>query len=320
VEAVRLLQQDTMKLLRGGGPVVTVKEGVATLDLNQLAIQINDRLKTRGINLFPSGAPRRDLGQITIVSSSQLGAAQSIVKRLDRWRWLMPLLTVLCLGGAVAISPNRRRAILGIGIGFVVVAVITAVAFRVTRNTLVGSVSDPTAQTAVLDIWKIFLQRLWQQTAVILVVGFIIAVAAYLVGPARGASWVRKETEGVLANLRGHGLEEHTPSAIAGFVGPHKRLLEGLAVVLAFLVLLIWPQPTVAVVILIAVILLILVLLIELFGGFTLAARGAATAGETAMALPPGASPTPPAPPAATGELPAATPDDEATSPEKTEE
>ena len=67
--------------------------------------------------------------KLVLFDASWLGWAQEGVDLLQKLAWALPILMLLCFGGAVALSPNRRRTLLraGLGVGAAIAVLLTAI-------------------------------------------------------------------------------------------------------------------------------------------------------------------------------------------------
>ena len=88
------------------------------------------------------------------------------------------------------LARRRRRAVIAIGLGVMGVMVLLAMALLVARGLLVASVAEQAAgpAAAIFDTVVRFL-RIALRT--LFLVGFIVALGAFLVGPAQAAVRLR---------------------------------------------------------------------------------------------------------------------------------
>ncbi len=93
--------------------------------------------------------------------------------------------------------------------------------------------------------------------------GVVVAIAAWVTGPARSATSLR---EGVLKLVRGKGTSAGEPSAFGAWIAANQTVLRVLVLGVGLVVLVALSAPTPAQVIAIAVLVLIGILLIEFLG------------------------------------------------------
>jgi hypothetical protein len=148
-----------------------------------------------------------------------IGSVSGDLARLDeRVRLLAPLLLALSLGlaaGALAVSRDRRRTVVELGIGVGAAGVLLVVAYGVVRSLAVDQVEGLEARAAAGAVWDAFLGDL--RTAAWILAGsgaVIAAAAASLIRPVdireplrRAAGWLATEpSHPALRVLRGIGL------------------------------------------------------------------------------------------------------------------
>jgi hypothetical protein len=214
VQANRAAHKELLKVLSGGGPVVSTNSGVVTLNLHQLVSQIAATLgissqvasvqsklsgssgastkatvqKKLGITL-PSSS-----GQLVIMRSKQLKTAQDIVNAVKHLAIVLPVLAILLFALAVYLARGRRRRTLRTsGWCFVTIGVLLLLIRRVAGNAIVnGLVKVPSNKPAVHDVWNIATSLLFGIAVALIVYGIVVVVAAWLAGPTRPATALRK--------------------------------------------------------------------------------------------------------------------------------
>lgn len=123
-----------------------------------------------------------DFGQITLLKSDSLGAAQTVIRVFDAMMWVLPVIVVVLAALTIWLSHRRRTTIIVLGIGVVVALVITHVVVKRATEYLVDNLNAGTAKTLVQDVITSSLGPLTTLTIWVCVVGAIVAVAAWIVG------------------------------------------------------------------------------------------------------------------------------------------
>src|SRR5262249_56742749 len=142
-----------VQVLKGGGNRVSTQNGEVTLDLRTIVLQAADEI---GIGADVANKIPPDAGRIVVLRSDQLDTAQNVFELLKTLAWVLPLLTIAAYALAVWLAGERRRAIRGIGITFVVVGVLGLLAAKLTRNYVVDSlVAEKNDRTAANNAWDI---------------------------------------------------------------------------------------------------------------------------------------------------------------------
>ena len=123
-----------------------------------------------------------------ILRSNQLDTAQNSFQLLKTLAWMLPLLTLAAFGLAVWLARDRRRAVRGIGATLVVVGLVGLVAANLTRNYVVNAlVASRDDRAAANDAWNILTDLMRGSFRLMIVVGILFLLAAWLAGPGRRA-------------------------------------------------------------------------------------------------------------------------------------
>ena len=178
-----------VEVLEGGGDRISTDEGEVTLDLRAIIIEAAERI---GIGNQVVDRIPDDAGQIVVLRSDELDTAQNVFQLLKTLAWVLPLLTLAAFGLAVWLARDRRRAVRGIGFVLVAVGLIGLTAARLTKNYVVDAlVARRDDREAAGDAWDILTELMRGSFRLMVVVGLLFLVAAWLAGPNRRASTVR---------------------------------------------------------------------------------------------------------------------------------
>jgi hypothetical protein len=155
-------------------------------------------------------------------------------------------------------------AALGLAVSMVVLLALLAIL----RNIYLDEVVGPRLPSdAAGDIYNAIVQFVRQSAEVVFTVSVIVAAGAAVAGPSRIAVGMRRTVGGVLDGLKGTTQArgwDLGPAAI--WIGEHRNGLRVGILVGAFLVLLLWSQPTAWVVLGLAPIVALLFILVEVLG------------------------------------------------------
>src|SRR5262245_27525144 len=187
-----------VEVLKGGGPRVSTTNGEVVLDLRTIIQEAADRIGigTQVANRLPENA-----GRIVILRSDELGTAQNVFQLLKTLAWVLPILTLVAFGFAVWLARDRRRAVRGVGATLAVVGLVGLVAAKVTRNYVVDAlVASHDDRQAANNAWNILTDLMRGSFRLMIVVGLLFIVAAWLAGPGRRALHVRRGLAPALEN------------------------------------------------------------------------------------------------------------------------
>jgi len=234
----RAVHQRVVALLRGEtGPGVNVEDGMVTLN----AIPLINRGLARSEELIsdilgrPVTLPNTqeieasggleeareileerlglalpdDFGQVRVFNAERLGAAQEALGFLDRFVVVVVVVTIVLFAAALAMSVDRRRTLIRLAIGVVVGALVGRLATRLIQESIVD-IAAARARGAVTEVVGNVFSGLMYFTTILLVVGIVVGLAAYLAGrPAwldrlrerlrtgGAGSWVRAHVDGL---------------------------------------------------------------------------------------------------------------------------
>lgn len=176
-----------------------------------------------------------NFGQITLVKSDQLSVAQRGVRAFDRLTILFPILTFVLIVLALWLSVARRRTILQLAVGVILLTVLVRRVVTYEQGALAHSAHNPQVARNVLGE---LLGGLYDGTAWVLWAALAVLVVALVTGPYRwavaGRSFVRRGCGAVTWHLHGEGGRETLE-----LIGRHAGFLQMVVAVVAVLVFLV---------------------------------------------------------------------------------
>jgi hypothetical protein len=171
------------------GAGITTGNGVVTVDLGEL-------VKSLGAELgLPATALDRippDAGQLEVMRSDQLGAAQAGVRAVRVLStWLLVLVLALYALAIFLARGARRETLRNVGCAFVLVGLAILVVRRLAGNYAVDALAQPASQDSGNRVWLISTSILAQIGWAAIFYGTVMALGALLAGPHRAAIAVR---------------------------------------------------------------------------------------------------------------------------------
>jgi hypothetical protein len=175
---------------KDAGPVSTAN-GDVVLDLRPLIQRVAERLGV-GERLKERAPP--DSGEIVLLKSNQLDAAQKgvrVLNALSSWLWLA-VLALLAL--AVYLAHGKRRTMLeAVGFALLSVGVLLLIIRRFVGDAIVDSVVKvESSKPAVHAIWLIETDLLRDLALALVLYGILALLSGILAGPSRAAVGVRR--------------------------------------------------------------------------------------------------------------------------------
>jgi len=168
-----------------------------------------------------------NFAQFTVYDNGQLHAVQQSVEASKRYLVLFVSATVVLLALALVISPWRRRTLVQLGLWLVVAAVAVTAVLRGVRDQLLAQVPEGVYRDGVAAAVTSVFSLLRTRGTQLIWIGAILAVLCYLLGPGRGATWLRRQLgRGAVATGRatargGRWLGGNAP----GWIVAHRDLL-----------------------------------------------------------------------------------------------
>jgi hypothetical protein len=126
----------------------------------------DDLERTGGVSLITA-----DIGSVS-------ATAARIADDIKLLALLLLVLGVVLVGAAIAVAPDRRRAVVALGIGAACAGVLLVVALGVGRSIAVKGLEDPDEQAAARAVWDAFLGDLRNAGWILAISGAIAAAAA----------------------------------------------------------------------------------------------------------------------------------------------
>jgi len=254
-------------VLTGDTSRVSTKDGTVSVNIEEIFNNVKKKLDARGISLFDSVELPQQYQSVVLFQSEELEQVQGLVDLLQTVAWVLPFIALLCFAGAIALSSNRRRTVMRLGIWVAIVVALQLALLSVGRNFYLDAITNAGARRgsagAVWDQVTLFLR---QSGTTMIALGLIIAIGAWVMGPSHLATRIR----GFWTRAFG-GDSDVEAGPVATFVARSKTPLRVVGCGVAFAILIIWNHPKPGTVLGVAVLLLVYLAVIEFVG------RGAST-------------------------------------------
>ena len=263
----RLAHEQVVTLLEGNeGGAVSAQEDTITLNLGPVIQQVKERLVAEGFTIAER-IPTIDRSFV-LVQSEGVTKAQGVYRLLNTLGTWLPFIAIAMLALGVFLARDRRRALLRGSLGVVGSMIILGLALAIGRamylDAVPSEVLPETAAATVFDTLVRFLRTSLRATAVL---GLVVALGAFMTGPAPAAVRARRFLEGGIGSLRG-GAEAAgwNTGPVGAWIYANKRGLRIAILIAAGLVLVFWTRPTALVVLLTALVCLLAFGVIEFLG------------------------------------------------------
>jgi hypothetical protein len=267
VQVNRAVHAQLVKALSGqGNGAVTISNNQVVLNLGPFINVVKRDLANRGLTIvtrLPNINPT-----LALFSAKYLVKAQAGYRLLNTLKWVLPILSLVLLALGVYVARSHRRALIGAGLGLAASMVVLGLGLTIFRGVYLNGVPSavlPADAAAVL--YDTLIRFIRDGLRIILVVGLIIAIAAFFSGPSVTAVRTRGAFKSGFDWLRRSG--EHagvSTGPVGRWTYTHRRALRITAVIIASLVFVFWGLSSWVTAVVIAIVLLIVLGLIELIG------------------------------------------------------
>ncbi|GAA3772050.1 hypothetical protein GCM10022403_004150 [Streptomyces coacervatus] len=247
-----------------GRGAVGVSDGTVTLDVGTVVDQVKQQLVSAGLS--PAAKIPDVNKQMVLFHSDQLGKIRKGAHALDVIGNWFPVLVVLIGAAGVFLARRRRRALartaLGAAFACLLVAIVLVVVRHYYLDHLPAQVQSEAAAAAVFDTLLHFL-RLSLRTAIVL--GIVIALGAYLIGPGRLPVAIRSASERTADSAATWAYAHEVRTGKAGvWAETHRRWIALAALLIVALVFALWNHPTALTILLLCLVLLAVLALLAL--------------------------------------------------------
>ena len=267
VQVNRTVHAELVKALSGqGNGSITISNGQVVLNLGPFIDVVKKDLSARGftlVNNIPAVNPT-----VGLFSAKYLVKAQTGYRLLNDLKIVLPILALLLLGAGIYIARSHRRALIGAGLGLAASMAVLGIALTIARGIYLNSVpSSVLLANAAAVMYDTLVRFIKDGLRTLLVVGLIVAIAAFFTGPSVTAVRARGAITGALGWVRSSGERVGLRTGPVGqWTYAHRHVLRIGAVALFAIIFVFWGRPTAAVAIVLAILLLVVLGLIELIG------------------------------------------------------
>jgi hypothetical protein len=161
-----------------------------SLDLKSLVEEV-----ASGTGLPADAADRLppNVANLQVATPEELQDVRALLDLFKTLVWVLLGLALVCFAGAIALAPDRRRTVLNVGL-CLILAGIAILAFRRVAGRIVEDAlaEAPNAHAIAGDVWDITTRLMVDVAQGSLLFGFFVMLGAWLVGPGRRATAVRR--------------------------------------------------------------------------------------------------------------------------------
>jgi len=259
--------QAVVQVLSGqGNGAISTSNGQITLNLGPFIAVVKQDLVAHGFALASNIPPISPT--VALFQAKDLGKAQAGYRLITTLRTVLPILALVLLAARGWVARGGMRALnwaaRGLAASMLVLAIGLLIARSIYLNSVPPSVLPGDAAAAAFDAMVYFIRV---GLRVVLAVGLVVAIGAFITGPSRAAIQTRSALKSWLGWIRNFGERRGVSTGPVGeWTYAHRRGLRIGAVALFALIFVFWGHPTGLVVIVLVIVLLLVLGLIELIG------------------------------------------------------
>ncbi|GAA1956757.1 hypothetical protein [Catenulispora subtropica] len=232
------------KALTGqGGGAVSLNDDEVQINIGPAVAQVKDQLVSQGFALA-SKIPTVNTS-FTVYQSKSLNKVKTLFRLLQIIGDWLPIITVLIAAAGVYLARNRRKALIGNAIGVAVAMLFLGLAVTIFRPFFIDQLPTDINTGAAEATYDQLVKFLRMSTRTVGTLAVLVAVGAFLNGPAPLAVWIRAACSSSIGALRevadSAGFKA---GAVDRFTARYKHWIGVGILILASAVFVIWEHPT----------------------------------------------------------------------------
>ncbi|PBC78996.1 hypothetical protein BX265_3789 [Streptomyces sp. TLI_235] len=246
-----------------GGGAVEIRGGTVTLDLAPVIDRAKQALAADGVAIA-SRIPEIHTSYV-LVRSEQVERVRTLLRLLSLAGYWVAVLAAACAAGGVLLAVRRRRAAVAAALAVAGAAGLFGFGLTGFRAVYLDRLPAGVDQDAAAAVYDTLVRYLRDAVRLVVVLGVLVALGAWLSGRGRSAGAVRGLWEAGLGGVRTAAERMGLRLGPVGrFVHRFKAWLCWAAVGASVLVLLLWDRPTALVAVWLDVALLAVLAVVEL--------------------------------------------------------
>lgn len=243
---------------KGGGAVKLTNDAVV-IDLAPVIDRVKQALVDRGLGIAAK-IPEVHT-DFTVMTSDSIGKAKKLYRLLQIVGFWLPVLTLVLAAGGVLLAIRRRRALVTAALAVAAGAAVLGIALWIFRGIYLDGLPSGVSQPAAGSIFDTLVRYLRTTVRMVITLGIVVALAAWLTGSGQAATRVLAAWRGGIGAVRTASGFDLGP--VGAWVHRAKTWLNWTVVAVAAVTLLIWNYPTAAVTVWIAVVALLVLAVVE---------------------------------------------------------
>ncbi|WP_318212655.1 hypothetical protein [Streptomyces sp. SJL17-1] len=243
-DANRAVHTSVVRALTGSGDgAVQIDNNTVTVDLAPVIERVKGRLVDSGLTV--AGRIPEIHTDFTVVTSDDIGKVKTGFRLLQVMGLWLPVLALLLVVAGILLSSHRRRTVTASAIGVAAAALVLGIALTVFRTVYLNALPDTVSQAAAGSVYDALIHFLRTTVRMVVVLGLVVAFAAWLTGPSRPAVVTRRMwNSGIDATRTAADRAGLRTGPVGPFVRRYRRWIIWILVAVAALVYVLWDHPT----------------------------------------------------------------------------
>ncbi|SEQ10699.1 hypothetical protein SAMN04487983_100381 [Streptomyces sp. yr375] len=244
VDANRHIHDTVNKALTGsGGGAVKIEKNTVTVDLAPVVDQVKKRLVDSGMTIAKKIPTIHT--DFTVLRSDDIGRVKTYFRLLQLAGVWLPVVAVLLVASGVLLATHRRRVLIVSALCFAFATLLLGVALTVFRIVYLDALPAGISQPAAGSVYDTLTRFLRTSVREIVALGVVVALTAWLTGPGRHATLVRRLWHSGIDAVR--TTADHAglrTGPVGPFVHRYRTWITWTLAGAAVLAYLLWPYPT----------------------------------------------------------------------------
>ncbi|MGW6848614.1 hypothetical protein ACWGCK_07605 [Streptomyces virginiae] len=242
--ANRTIHTSLVKALTGSGDgAVEIKNDAVTIDLAPVIEQVKTRLVDAGMGVAAK-IPEIHT-DFTVVQSNDIGRVKTGFRLLQILGVWLPIIAVLLVAAGVLLSAHRRRILVTAALAVAFSVAVLGLGLTVFRTVYLNALPDTVSQAAAGSVYDAMIRLLRTTIRMVVVLGIVIALAAWLSGPGKYATAARQIWHsGIVATRATADRLGLRTGPVGPFIRRHRAWFTWGLVAIAVIVYVLWSYPT----------------------------------------------------------------------------
>ena len=170
------------------------KGGQIALNLSPALNNLISDLNSHGVTLFnPIKSISSQGASFTVVSKQQVSKFSGLFNLVVKLKWALPVIALVLAILAVALALERRKTLLRLAVGVALMTMLVLAGQSAGRGIFIGQATGGGFNgDGAAAVWDTVLRFLKADLRWTLLISVLVALGAWLAGPARYAVWIRR--------------------------------------------------------------------------------------------------------------------------------